>query len=112
MVGNAVRRVWSSATSMVTNEIPIIASSDSRNGRTCPLEWCGSMDGHFVGATFDESNNFKILARRVIRLATVKLAQTAKEKDGTDFNHPATTLSQEDRDALWREAVLESPSRR
>ena len=40
MVGNAVpTTVWSSATSMVTNEIPIIASSDSRNGKTCPLEW-------------------------------------------------------------------------
>jgi hypothetical protein len=40
MVGSAVpTTVWSSATSIVTNEMPSIASKDSRKGKTCPLEW-------------------------------------------------------------------------
>ena len=85
MVGNAVpTTVWSSATSMVTNEIPIIASSDSRNGRTCPLEWWAAVwTAIFVGATFDESNNFKILARRVIQAGD---GQTRSDRQGERWN--------------------------
>ncbi|PNW90037.1 hypothetical protein CF641_37205, partial [Burkholderia pseudomallei] len=39
VVGTAVpTTVWPSATSILTKEMPSIASSDTRNGRTCPLE--------------------------------------------------------------------------
>ena len=70
------------------------------------------MDGHFCWRNFDESNNFKILARRSnLGWRRSNSLRPPREKDGTDFNHPATTLSQEDRDALWRaKQVLESPS--
>ncbi len=49
MVGSAVpTTVWSSATSMVTKEMPSIAKSDSRNGRDLPTRMVGGgVDSHF-----------------------------------------------------------------